>query len=154
MTAQTQNFQYVPLNNLVVSPRNVRRKDRKADIDALAASISSRGLLQNLCVVAQKDRFEVDAGGRRLMALKKLAKDGLIAKDFPVPCHIVASEDGREVVRRLAQTADIVLENFLPGALDGIGLGYAALSALNPPPDLLLRHGLWPDRPVARPARV
>jgi ParB-like chromosome segregation protein Spo0J len=45
MTAQTQNFQYVPLNNLVVSPRNVRRKDRKADIDALAASISSRGLL-------------------------------------------------------------------------------------------------------------
>jgi hypothetical protein len=31
------------------------------------------------------------------MALKKLAKDGVIAKDFPVPCHIVASEDGREV---------------------------------------------------------
>jgi ParB family chromosome partitioning protein len=54
MTAQTQNFQYIPLNNLVVSPRNVRRKDRKADIDALAASIASRGLLQNLCVVPRK----------------------------------------------------------------------------------------------------
>jgi len=110
MTAQTQNFQYVPLNNLVVSPRNVRRKDRKADIDALAASISSRGLLQNLCVVAQKDRFEVDAGGRRLMALKKLAKDGLIAKDFPVPCNVVALEEGREVsltenVHRVAMDA-------------------------------------------------
>ena len=110
MTAQTQNFQYVPLNNLVVSPRNVRRKDRKADIDALAASISSRGLLQNLCVVAQKDRFEVDAGGRRLMALKKLARDGLIAKDFPVPCNVVALEEGREVsltenVHRVAMDA-------------------------------------------------
>jgi ParB family chromosome partitioning protein len=66
--------------------------------------------LQNLCVVAQKDRFEVDAGGRRLMALKKLAKDGLIAKDFPVPCNVVALEEGREVsltenVHRVAMDA-------------------------------------------------
>ncbi len=98
MTTATQTFQNIPLSKLIASPRNVRRKDRKADIDSLAASIASCGLLQNLCVVpGEGDRFEVDAGGRRLMALKKLAKDGVIAKDFPVPCHIVASEDGREV---------------------------------------------------------
>jgi len=98
MTSDTQSFQNIPLNKLIASPRNVRRKDRKADIDSLAASIASCGLLQNLCVVpGEGDRFEVDAGGRRLMALKKLAKDGVIAKDFPVPCHIVTSEEGREV---------------------------------------------------------
>lgn len=91
MTAVTPvTFQNIPLSKLIASPRNVRR-NRKADIDALAASISSCGLLQNLCVVPQDGgRSEVDAGGRRLMALKKLAKDGVIAKDFPVPCHIVA----------------------------------------------------------------
>jgi ParB family chromosome partitioning protein len=54
MTSDTQNFQNIPLNKLIASPRNVRRKDRKADIDSLAASIASCGLLQNLCVVARR----------------------------------------------------------------------------------------------------
>jgi len=51
MSAQSQPIQLIALNKLVVSPRNVRRQDRKADIDALAASIAAHGLLQNLCVV-------------------------------------------------------------------------------------------------------
>jgi ParB family transcriptional regulator, chromosome partitioning protein len=88
----------IPLNKLVASPRNVRRKNRKADIDALAASIASRGLLQNLCVTPTEDgRFEVEAGERRRLALKKLAQSGVIARDFPVPCHVGAKEEGREV---------------------------------------------------------
>jgi hypothetical protein len=36
MTVQSQTIQFIPLNKLIVSPRNVRRKNRKADIDALA----------------------------------------------------------------------------------------------------------------------
>lgn len=39
---------------------------------------------------------------------------------------------GKQVVRDLVAGADIVVENFLPGAMDRLGLGYEALRALNP----------------------
>ena len=42
------------------------------------------------------------------------------------------SPDGMALVKRLIATADIVVENFRPGAMDKLGLGYAALSAANP----------------------
>jgi crotonobetainyl-CoA:carnitine CoA-transferase CaiB-like acyl-CoA transferase len=38
----------------------------------------------------------------------------------------------QEVVRRLAAKADVVVENFRAGVMDRLGLGYAALSAVNP----------------------
>lgn len=41
-------------------------------------------------------------------------------------------ETGQEGLRRLVQTADVVLESFPPGYLDDLGLGYEALSTLNP----------------------
>ena len=37
-----------------------------------------------------------------------------------------------ETLRRLIDTADVVIENFRPGGLEAKGLGYAALSARNP----------------------
>ena len=39
---------------------------------------------------------------------------------------------GAEVAKRLALTADIVVESFLPGGADRLGLGYAALAAARP----------------------
>jgi crotonobetainyl-CoA:carnitine CoA-transferase CaiB-like acyl-CoA transferase len=42
------------------------------------------------------------------------------------------SEVGRSLVRRLALEADVLVENFAPGTLDRLGLGYEALSADNP----------------------
>ncbi|WP_338662412.1 hydroxymethylglutaryl-CoA lyase [Pararoseomonas sp. SCSIO 73927] len=39
---------------------------------------------------------------------------------------------GIALVKRLAAEADVVLENFRPGAMEKLGLGHAALSALNP----------------------
>lgn len=39
---------------------------------------------------------------------------------------------GQEIVRRLAQRGDVLVENFRAGVMDGLGLGYGALSALNP----------------------
>lgn len=41
-------------------------------------------------------------------------------------------EEGRQLVRRLAATADILVENFRPGTLEKWGLGFDALSAVNP----------------------
>jgi len=39
---------------------------------------------------------------------------------------------GREIVLRLIDGADVVTENFRPGALDKLGFGYEALSGRNP----------------------
>jgi len=38
----------------------------------------------------------------------------------------------REIVLQLAKTADVVMENFRAGVMDRLGLGYEALSAVNP----------------------
>ena len=37
-----------------------------------------------------------------------------------------------KIVRQLAAQADVVMENFRPGVMDKLGIGYAALSAINP----------------------
>jgi crotonobetainyl-CoA:carnitine CoA-transferase CaiB-like acyl-CoA transferase len=42
------------------------------------------------------------------------------------------SDEGRQVIRELAQKADVVLENFPVGTLARYGLDYAVLSSLNP----------------------
>ena len=42
------------------------------------------------------------------------------------------SEEGQEIVRRLVDEADIVIENFRPGTLEKWGLGWETLSERNP----------------------
>jgi crotonobetainyl-CoA:carnitine CoA-transferase CaiB-like acyl-CoA transferase len=44
----------------------------------------------------------------------------------------LASAEGQAIVRELAAEADVVVENFRPGALAKYGLDYQALRALNP----------------------
>ena len=44
----------------------------------------------------------------------------------------LSTEAGADVVRRLAKTADVFVENYRPGAMDRMGLGYERLSAINP----------------------
>ncbi|WP_142781759.1 CaiB/BaiF CoA-transferase family protein [Agrobacterium sp. T29] len=44
----------------------------------------------------------------------------------------IKHETGREILRKLVSEADVFVENFRPGALSGLGLGYDDLSALNP----------------------
>jgi crotonobetainyl-CoA:carnitine CoA-transferase CaiB-like acyl-CoA transferase len=41
-------------------------------------------------------------------------------------------ERGKEILRQLLQKADVLVENFRPGTLDGLGFGYDAVHALNP----------------------
>ncbi len=42
------------------------------------------------------------------------------------------SERGRELFKALAKRADIVLENFAPGVMDRLGVGFAVLHGINP----------------------
>ena len=42
------------------------------------------------------------------------------------------SAEGKELFFKLAEKADVVLENFRPGALERLGLGYEAVKARNP----------------------
>lgn len=42
------------------------------------------------------------------------------------------SERGKVLLKQLVQTADVLVENFRPGVMDRLGLGYQALKAENP----------------------
>jgi crotonobetainyl-CoA:carnitine CoA-transferase CaiB-like acyl-CoA transferase len=62
------------------------------------------------------------------------------------------SDAGREVLKTLAQDADILIENYRPGALRRLGLGYEVLKEINP--RLVYtsisgfgQTGPWADRP-------
>lgn len=40
--------------------------------------------------------------------------------------------EGKDILRRLAATADVLVENFRPGVMDRLGLGHVALGHVNP----------------------
>ncbi|MFC1864695.1 CaiB/BaiF CoA transferase family protein [Chloroflexota bacterium] len=44
----------------------------------------------------------------------------------------IETADGQELFKRLVESADFVIESFLPGYMDKLGLGYSALEKVNP----------------------
>src|SRR5512141_660646 len=42
------------------------------------------------------------------------------------------TSEGRGIVVRLARTTDILIENYRPGVMEALGLGYDAIHAINP----------------------
>jgi CoA:oxalate CoA-transferase len=44
----------------------------------------------------------------------------------------IKQDRGKEIVRSLAKISDVLVENFRPGVMERLGLGYPALSAINP----------------------
>jgi len=47
-------------------------------------------------------------------------------------CLDLKRPEGKDVFLRLAEKADVVVENFTPGTMESLGLGYDTLSARNP----------------------
>jgi len=78
-------------------------------------------------VGGSEDRFvvPVTASGEGALFLQANRNKRSITLD-------IDSELGREVVRRLVRTADVVVANMPPKTLANLGLDYATLSALNP----------------------
>jgi len=56
---------------------------------------------------------------------------------------------GQEIFRRLARTADVVVENFRPGVMDALGIGYAAVAQENPRVIYCSLSGYGADGPEA-----
>lgn len=60
--------------------------------------------------------------------------------------------EGLEAVQRLCAGADVVVQNFRPGVIDRLGLGYAAVSARNPAVVYCSVSGFGPGHePAGRP---
>ena len=57
---------------------------------------------------------------------------------------------GRAIVEKLIATADVFIENFRPGVADKLGIGYAALSQLNPRLIYCSITGMGRDGPYAQ----
>jgi ParB family transcriptional regulator, chromosome partitioning protein len=89
----------IPLSKLQRSDENTRKTAPNAELAEFAASIEAHGLLQNLIVRPLRSEkgpadghYEVVAGGRRLEALKLLAKRRRIPKDSRIPCAVLNGE--------------------------------------------------------------
>jgi len=57
------------------------------------------------------------------------------------------SEGGQEVMRRLIADADVLIQNFRPGAMERLGLGYDDCAAINPALVYVSISGYGPDGP-------
>lgn len=57
------------------------------------------------------------------------------------------TDEGRALARRLALAADVIVENFRPGVMDRLGLGYESLAAENPRLIFTAMSGLGADGP-------
>jgi crotonobetainyl-CoA:carnitine CoA-transferase CaiB-like acyl-CoA transferase len=62
------------------------------------------------------------------------------------------SPEGLEVMKRLVNYADVLVENFGPGTIDRLGLGYEACSKLNPKLIYCALKGFMPGPYEKRPA--
>lgn len=81
------NIQHILWNDLVASPRNVRKV--KADIAPLAISLAADGLIQNFVVIPRQDgKYEVIAGERRRRAIVQLVKAGTWERDIHIACDV------------------------------------------------------------------
>jgi crotonobetainyl-CoA:carnitine CoA-transferase CaiB-like acyl-CoA transferase len=86
------------------------------------------------------------AGGNAYAGGESLFFLGFNRNQRSLTLDLKASE-GREIARNLAATADVVVENFRPGVMDRLGLGYDDLSAINPRIVYCSGTGFGPDGP-------
>ena len=86
---------------------------------------------------------------RRLMGTSFLAQN---AGKRSVTVNL-KSDAGKEIVRRLVARADVVVENFRPGVMERLGLGYEALCRIKPDLVYCAISGFGSDGPLRdRPA--
>ena len=65
-------------------------------------------------------------------------------------CLDLQTDAGRDIARRLIATADVVMENFRPGVMDRLGLGYAEFKDAQPKLVYASINGVGPTGPYAK----
>ena len=73
-----------------------------------------------------------DSGSANGALTREQAFDWATNRDKRVLALDLRSEQGRDVSLELVKRADVVIENFRPGALERLGLGHGRLRELNP----------------------
>ena len=61
----------------------------------------------------------------------------------------LSKEEGVEIIRELAKSTDVFVQNFRPGAIERMGLGYEQLSAINPNLIYVSISGFGPTGPYS-----
>jgi ParB family chromosome partitioning protein len=116
-TAKADERLMLPLRSLAPSKDNVRRFASEAGISELCANIAALGLLQNLTGrKTAKGKYEIEAGARRLRALKELAKRGAVIEpegvkvtlDYLVPVLVKGADHN---ATELSLSENIIREN-------------------------------------------
>jgi ParB family transcriptional regulator, chromosome partitioning protein len=97
------DIQEIKLTDLIIGKWQHRTESVGADIDELAESIKTRGLLQPISVAEapspNEDKYEIIMGQRRFLAFKKLGKES-------IPCIVKSKKDDE-----LEYLIDSVTEN-------------------------------------------
>lgn len=106
----TGTVREIPLDKLKPSPENVRRTDSEAEIETLATSIDTHGLLQMPVVAPELDAegtetgyYLVTAGERRRKALWLLVTRKRLKKTALIPCRMKV--DGNPTELSLVENA-------------------------------------------------
>lgn len=90
----------VPFSRLIACDDINARPSTKEGLDALASSIEVKGVIQPLAVRLEdagadrgKERYQIIDGRRRYLALQRLVKDKVLARDTPVPVIVRVEDD-------------------------------------------------------------
>lgn len=102
----SMSIRTVPLSSLLPPRDNPRRILDKAQVAALAQSIKTDGVLQNLVVRPEDDRYRVVAGKRRYLALQLLKKGKEIDDEYRVPVE-VRKDLAEDEARRIATVENV-----------------------------------------------
>ena len=108
-------YREIQVKDIVANPYQPRREIHSEQVEELAKSIQSEGLLQPIVVREKKGKFELIAGERRLRAFKHL-------KLPQIPARIIEASDASSAT--LALIENLQRENLNP--IDE-ALGYASL---------------------------
>ncbi|MPZ98079.1 MAG: CoA transferase [Dehalococcoidia bacterium] len=118
MTMPLEGITVVDLSRLAPGPyASMLLGDLGADVilvEAPAGSVSAMG-----------------GGGDDEAAQRRRAHNALARNKRSIVVNL-KEEAGREVVHRLASSADVFLEGFRPGVVDRLGVGYEAIAETNP----------------------
>ena len=89
-------LQHIPLDQLKISPLNMRHSRKNPDISDILPSIRARGIQQPLLVRKNGKGFEIIAGRRRFFSLKAIEQKNETVD--PVPCAIMDEGDDAQAL--------------------------------------------------------